>query len=136
MNKRIGVILVGHGSNEKYNKELIEYYTEKLRNSYDYVTYAFIQINEPLLNNVLSEVLKKDLDEIIVQPVFLARGAHVDYDIPKILGLSKGEKIKIINSGNKKVKIIYSNPIGKDDRIVDILHDRIKESLKIEGSSN
>ncbi len=136
MKKKIGVILVGHGSSEKYNKELIEYCTEKLRNYYDYVTYAFIQINEPLLNNVLSEVLKEDLNEIIIQPVFLARGAHVDYDIPKILGLSKGEKIKIINSENKKIKIIYSNPIGKDDRIVDILRDRVEESLKIEDSSN
>jgi len=130
------VILVGHGSAGRYNKELIEYYAEKLKPRYDYVAYAFIKVNEPLLSDALARALKEDLDEIVVQPVFLARGIHTDHDIPKTLGLPEGERAKVVDFGNRKVKIIYSNTIGKDDRIVEILHDRIEEALRLEGPSN
>jgi len=131
MGRRVGVILVGHGSTARYNKELIEYYAEKLRPQYDYVACAFLRINEPPLNEALSRALKEDLDEIVVLPVFLARGAHTDQDIPKMLGLPEGERTKIADLGDRKVKIVYGHTIGKDDRVTEILRDRIGEALRL-----
>jgi sirohydrochlorin cobaltochelatase len=136
MKKKVGVILVGHGSIERYNKELVEYCAEKLRAYYNYVACAFIRINEPLLSDALSNALKEDLDEIVIQPVFLARGAHTDYDVPRMLGLSEGKRTKVVDLGSKKVKIIYGNTIGKDDRVVEALRDRIEEALRLEGASD
>jgi sirohydrochlorin ferrochelatase len=136
MKKKVGVILVGHGSTERYNKELVEYYAEKLRAYYDYVACAFIQVNEPLLGSALSNALKEDLDEIVIQPVFLARGAHTDYEIPRMLGFSEGKRTKVVDLGDRKVKIIYGNTIGKDDRVVEVLRDRIEEALRLEGASD
>ena len=130
MQKKIGIILVGHGSKEPCNKETIKYFAKKFESKYPYVGYAFIQIDEPSLLEAVSEGLNSGVDELIIQPVFLTRGIHVDHDIPKILGMPSGMRVMAIESGGKKVRLVLSNPIGADDRIVEILNDRIEEALR------
>jgi sirohydrochlorin ferrochelatase len=63
----------------------------------------------------------------VAQPVFLADGAHTTDDIP--------EKLKVAFYGawadiGDDVKLIYAKPIGVDDRIEDILLDRVKEAVE------
>ncbi|MEM3433494.1 MAG: sirohydrochlorin nickelochelatase [Candidatus Methanomethyliaceae archaeon] len=129
MNK-FGVVLVGHGSKEPYNKSAIEYFAKKLGKKYPIVRYSFVQINEPPLQTVLEEMAGSGVDRVIVQPVFLTRGVHVDQDIPKILGLPKGSKTGTLIFGKKRIAVVLSEPIGEDDRIADILSDRIAEALR------
>ncbi|MDH5811282.1 MAG: sirohydrochlorin nickelochelatase [Candidatus Methanomethylicaceae archaeon] len=129
MNK-FGVVLVGHGSKEPYNKSAIEYFAKKIRKKYPLVRYSFVQINEPPLQTVLEEMAESGVDRVIVQPVFLTRGVHVDQDIPKILGLPKGSKTGTLIFGKKRIAVVLSEPIGEDDRIADILSDRIAEALR------
>ncbi|MDH5806388.1 MAG: sirohydrochlorin nickelochelatase [Candidatus Verstraetearchaeota archaeon] len=127
--ENIGVILVGHGSKEPYNKNAIKYFAEKLKDKYSFVKFAFIQINKPSLKDVLKEAIASGIDKIVVQPVFLTRGTHVNQDIPKILGLPIGVKSGTIALSEKKISIVIGEPLGMDDRIVDIISDRIKEAL-------
>ncbi|MGC8936696.1 MAG: sirohydrochlorin nickelochelatase [Candidatus Methanomethylicaceae archaeon] len=131
MEKKIGVILVGHGSKEPYNKNAIKYFAKKIEGKYPYVGYAFIQIDEPSLEKALVEAVESGVEELIIQPVFLTRGIHVDHDIPKIVGLPAGEKSGNLEFGERKVRIVLSDPIGEDDRIVEILADRIGRALKV-----
>ncbi len=65
------------------------------------------------------------MKNIIALPVFLADGAHTKEDIPeKLKDTFAGEWAEI----GKDVKLIYGKPIGVDERIVDILVDRVKEA--------
>lgn len=128
--KGIGIILVGHGSKESHNKEVVEHFAEKLKSRYPYVRCAFVQINEPSLKESLMEAVKSGIKKIVVQPVFLTRGVHVDYDLPRILGLAPGERSGILEILDEKVEVVISEPMGKDDRIVEVLVDRIEEALK------
>lgn len=130
MQKKIGVILVGHGSKERYNMDAIKYFAVKLKPKYPYVGYAFIQINGPSLKEALSEAVGAGVDEIVIQPVFLTRGVHVDQDIPKIIGIPSGARSSEMEFGTKRVRVLLSDPIGPDDRILDILSDRIREALR------
>ena len=124
-----GVILVGHGSKEPYNKETIEYFASMLRarGEYDFVAAGFMQINTPSIEETMQKALDTGIERLFIVPVFLERGIHLNQDVPAILGLSAGKKSRVINAGGREVQMLYAEPLGKDDRIFEIIRDRIKE---------
>ena len=123
------VVLIGHGSTLPYNKEVLEELGKRMemRGIYKSVRVAFMQLNSPSIEEVLRTLAKDGMKTIVAQPVFLADGAHTTEDIP--------EKLKIAFEGawedlGKGVKLSYAKPIGVDERIVDILLDRVKEAME------
>ncbi len=123
----MGVVLIGHGSKLPYGKRVMEELRRRLemRGIYRVVRCAFMQINSPSIEEELRELASSGIKKIIALPVFLADGAHTTEDIP--------EKLKAAFSGEwadigKDVELIYGKPIGVDERIVDILVDRVKEA--------
>ncbi len=125
---KTGIVLVGHGSKEPYNKETIEFFASMLKNRYDFVAAAFMQINNPPIPTVIQTAIDAGMEKIIVVPVFLARGIHIDQDIPQELGLEPGAKRKTLKGKNNDVLLVYAEPMGKDKRIVDILVDIISSA--------
>ncbi len=125
---KTGIILVGHGSKEPYNKETIEFYASKLKSRYDFVSSAFMQINDPSIPTVMQRAIDAGMEKIIVVPVFLARGIHIDQDIPEELGLKPGTKKRTLKAKDKEVLLVYAEPIGKDPRLIDILSDVISSA--------
>nr|QNO51407.1 sirohydrochlorin cobaltochelatase [Methanosarcinales archaeon ANME-1 ERB6] len=123
----VAVVLIGHGSKLPYGKEVMEEFGRRveMRGIFKAVRVAFMQLNSPSIEEALRELAKAGMTNIVAQPVFLADGAHTTEDIP--------EKLKESFEGawaelGKGVKLIYAKPIGVDERIVDILLDRIKEA--------
>ncbi len=121
------VVLIGHGSRLPYNKDVLEELRERmeLRGIFKGVRVAFMQLNSPGIEQTLRDIAKEGIKNIVALPVFLADGAHTTEDIP--------EKLKIAFAGEwaeigKDVQVTYGKPIGVDERIVDILLDRIKEA--------
>jgi sirohydrochlorin cobaltochelatase len=145
------LVLVGHGSRLPHSKSVVNEVAEKikLREDYDIVEVGMMEFNEPTIPQAIRKVIDMGAKKIIVTPVFLAPGNHTERDIPKILGIYKGdngcsghhhhhehghecdghhhhhhhcEELEIPSD----VEIIYRNPMGADDRIVDIVLDRTK----------
>ncbi|ADC69701.1 cobalamin (vitamin B12) biosynthesis CbiX protein [Methanocaldococcus sp. FS406-22] len=140
------LVLVGHGSRLPYSKELLVKLAEKVkeRNIFPIVEIGLMEFNEPTIPQAVKKAIEQGAKKIIVVPVFLAHGIHTTRDIPRLLGLiednhehhhehehSHGhhhhhhhhhehEKLEIPDG----VEIIYREPIGADDRIVDIIIDR------------
>ena len=137
--------MVGHGSRLPYSKELLVKLAEKVkeRNIFPIVEIGLMEFNEPTIPQAVKKAIEQGAKKIIVVPVFLAHGIHTTRDIPRLLGLideeehehdhehSHGhhhhhhhhhehEKLEI----PEDVEIIYREPIGADDRIVDIIIDR------------
>ncbi|MCQ5362966.1 MAG: sirohydrochlorin nickelochelatase [Candidatus Methanomethylicia archaeon] len=127
--QKIGVILVGHGSREPYNKEAIRHFAERLKGEYEFVDYAFMEFSKPSIHDALEVAAKSGVDILVVQPVFLTRGVHTDSDIPDLLGIPRGSKSCKIKISGKEILIKYGEPLGKDDRILEIIKTRIRESL-------
>ncbi len=128
----MAVVLIGHGSKLAYNKEVLEELRRRmeLRGIFKEVKVAFMQLNSPSIEEVLRNLAKDGMKKIVALPVFLANGAHTTEDIP--------EKLKISFAGDweevgRDVELTYAKPIGVDERIVDILIDRVKESEPIKG---
>jgi sirohydrochlorin ferrochelatase len=122
------VVLIGHGSKLPYNKEVLEALGRRIeiRRIFKETRVAFMQLNSPSIEEALRTLAKDGMKKIVALPVFLADGAHTTEDIP--------EKLKIAFEGawadlGRDVKLVYAKPIGVDERIVDILLDRVKEAI-------
>lgn len=121
----MAVVLIGHGSKMAYNKELLDGLQRlmELRGVFKVVRVAFMQLNSPSIEEVLRELAKNGIKKIVAVPVFLADGTHTTEDIPeKLKKTFEGEWAEL----GQDVELIYGKPIGVDERIVDILLDRIK----------
>ena len=118
---KIALVLVGHGSVLPHNKEMIETFSGmmKERGGYDIVEHAFIQINEPLLDDVLMGLADNGIKKVVLSPVFLAKGVHTTSDITKAIKRAQDKT---------GIKIGYADPLGADPRIADILLERAKDA--------
>jgi sirohydrochlorin cobalto/nickelchelatase len=127
-----GVLVVGHGSKLLFNRDLVVHMADLLnkRKEYGPVTAAFMQLNEPTIRQGIENLVKMGIDTIYVQPCFLASGIHLTQDIPRELGFKKGDVEGSLMVNGKNIVLKYCAPIGADDRIADILADRIKERMK------
>lgn len=127
-----GVLVVGHGSKLLFNRDLVVTMAKKLDAMKEFgpVTAAFMQLNEPTIKEGLQTLVAKGVDTIYVQPCFLASGIHLTEDIPGEINLKKGENESSMVIDGKTITLKYCGPIGEDDRIAQILADRVRERAK------
>ncbi|MEL7670512.1 sirohydrochlorin nickelochelatase [Methanobacterium sp.] len=140
---KIGILLVGHGSRLPYGKDVVSQIAEMYKENSDYlVEVGFMNISKPSIPSAINKLSKEGVKKIIVTPVFLAHGVHTKQDIPHILGLDDGhehshghdhghsheeeeEQEEIEFEG----EIIYTEPLGADARLVDIIKERVASAL-------
>jgi sirohydrochlorin ferrochelatase len=138
---KIGILLVGHGSRLPYGKDVVSKLAEMYKENSDYVVeVGFMNISKPSIPAALNKLAKEGVEKIIVTPVFLAHGVHTKQDIPNILGLDEGhehshghghshhedEEVEEIEFDGE---IIYTEPLGADTRLVEIIKDRVASAL-------
>ncbi|WFN35312.1 sirohydrochlorin nickelochelatase [Methanogenium sp. S4BF] len=119
-----GFLLVGHGSQKPYNKELIETTANQIAAKEErfLVKSGFMSINEPTVEEVLEEFRSADIEKLVVVPLFLAKGVHILVDIPKILGLEQGSYAGTFTLANgTEIPLLYAQPIGSDPLLADLM---------------
>lgn len=137
--KKVGLLAIAHGSKSREHVEVVFQIVNRLLSSlseYDIVAHevAFMGSRKGLksIHEALKELSTK-CEEIVVLPLFLTPGKHVSSDIPREMGLpncSPASKHKIQVEG-RHITLIYANPIGFDERVVEILRDRFKEAYNM-----
>lgn len=128
-----GVLVVGHGSKLEFNKDLVVRTAAKMAKMKEFgpVTAAFMQLNEPDIKTGIKTLVDQGVGLIYVQPCFLASGIHLTVDIPGEIGLQSGQKETTMKVDGKNVMLRYCEPIGDDDRIAQILADRVRSRMKM-----
>ncbi|MDF2566713.1 MAG: cobalamin [Oscillospiraceae bacterium] len=118
MNKAI--IILSHGSRAKKSVEGLNSLTEKVKCklNLDRVYPAFLQFSEHTLEDVVGRAIQNGASEIKVMPLFLFEGVHFQRDVV--------EKIRKLNEQYEQTSIILTKNIGDDEKLVDIIIDRIK----------
>lgn len=154
-----GILLIGHGSRLPYNKEVVYSLAEKYsKQQPDYtVEVGFMELAEPNIPTAFNKLKETGVDRIIVTPVFLAHGMHTKRDIPTILGLEPADIEKELGHEHNHEhehhhdhdhghhhhhhdaksetvefdgEIIYTEPIGADDAIVNIIAQRVNPHIE------
>ena len=66
---------------------------------------------------------------LVVVPLFLARGVHIEQDIPEIIGLLKGERKGEFQMNGKTVPLVYANPIGSDPLLAELMLKNASDAI-------
>ena len=158
--KKTGILIVGHGSKLPYNKEVVSEIAEKLDKKIDNVVErGFMELVLPNIPQQVDKLKEQGMERIIVVPAFLAHGVHTKVDIPTILRLPH-EHIGLAHShthhhhhhhhhhgedGEREAKsdlidfdgeVIYLEPFEDDDKVVDVVENRITECISENNLTN
>lgn len=114
------IIVLGHGSKAPQALITLKRYGElvKTASGCEIVEIASLQFNKPDLPEALDTVISQGATRIIIVPLFLYNGIHMQEDIPAVIAEEKAK--------NPSVEITLADNLGADNRIVDIVMDRIK----------
>jgi sirohydrochlorin cobaltochelatase len=130
---KVGILLVGHGSKKEYNKDLITKTAALIAERHpDYlVKCGFMEFNEPSIPQALDEFKSEDIGSLAVVPLFLARGVHIDEDIPGLLNLASGQKKGTFQLKNGEIPLVYADPIGPNPLLADLMAENAKQALSL-----
>jgi len=126
-----GMLLVGHGSTMPYNQELVEKTAALIRahNTDFIVKCGFMNMNKPTIKESMNEFRHEPIDALVVVPLFLAKGVHIEKDIPGEIGLPEGtRKGKFVLNGNT-IPLLYAEPIGSDPLLADLMVKNAAKAL-------
>jgi hypothetical protein len=127
-NKKIGVLLMDHGSrNQASNdrlQELARLYQQSHASHGMVVTAAHMEIAPPSIPDGLQVLLNANVDEIICHPYFLsANGRHVSEDIPEIIDKAKSDL-------NITIPITTTEPVGSQtDVMISAMHALVAKGV-------
>lgn len=146
----VGILLISHGSRLPYGADVINKIADIYREKTDSpVMISFMEMTKPSIPTAVNQLAEKGVEKIVAIPVFLAHGVHTKQDIPKLLKIKKSDPEEHEHEGKGHShghghdhshgeeteeiqfdgEIIYTEPLGPDQRIVDIITDRVNDAL-------
>jgi len=128
-----GMLLVGHGSTMPYNKELVESTGQMIaaQTSEFIVKCAFMNMNQPSIEEALAAFKKEAIDVLVVVPLFLAKGVHIEKDIPSVIGLPEGKKKGTFVLNGRTIPLVYADPIGTDPLLANLMVKNARKALTL-----
>ncbi len=115
-----GVLIVAHGSKDVESNETFFALFEKLKSKYDdkIIAGATIKFRDANIENGIINLIEQGVTEIKIVPYLLFMGNHFTNTIPS--------KVSRILENHPNVKVTYSDSLGNDSRIINILADKIE----------
>ena len=126
-----GMLLVGHGSTMPYNQDLVEKTAALIKagNTGFIVKCGFMNMNKPTIKESMDAFRTEPIDTLVVVPLFLAKGVHIEKDIPGEIGLPEGTKKGLFVLNGKSIPLVYADPIGSDPLLADLMVKNAKTAL-------
>ena len=120
-----GVILLGHGSRREEANEEVRQMAKMIKKADKDGLYevAFLSFGHPHLADAAETLIKKGCEKIIVMPMFLVTGNHINRDIPSRLLLQK--------TTHPNIKFVLAKHFGPHPGIISITQERIKEASSL-----
>lgn len=123
--EKTAVIILAHGSyNEPETGELMGNVTSGVKSGLTLgveVEWAALQFNHPNLGEVVENLAKRGVKQVVIMPYFLFEGRHFTKDIPNL--------IEDIKRAHPDVEFILTNTLGMDGLLVDLVIKRIQEAV-------
>lgn len=118
------IILLGHGSRRSEANNILKSIVKIIKPKFlgiD-IEYAFLELAEPNIRDVIEKLAANRGGSIYVIPYFLYSGNHVSRDIPEIIDECR---VKYPN-----IKLKLGSYLGIDERLAELVTERI-ESIKL-----
>lgn len=114
-----GILILAHGSKRVETENIVNSLVDKLKKKTgeSVIMPVYLQFSEPNLEMGIERLVKQGVNNVKIIPMFIFDGVHVTQDIP--------DELKVIREKHPEIKISMSRHIGDDDKLADILADRI-----------
>lgn len=115
------IVIFGHGSKAPEALETLKRVRDIVKPSLDtdMVEVASMEFSKPDLPTCIAGLVDRGAEKIVVVPFFLYYGIHMQEDIPEILAQERARY--------PQVEIVIASNLGADERIANIVIDRIRE---------
>ncbi|WP_028783670.1 sirohydrochlorin chelatase [Thalassobacillus devorans] len=117
-----GILYISHGSRvpeaRRQAVDCIQAVKHKVGIGLQEICY--LELAQPDMEEGIRLLVEKGADKIAVIPVLLLRAGHYYTDIPKEIEAAKNKY--------PDIEFQYGKPVGVQDRLIDILVERIKET--------
>jgi len=125
---KTAVIVIDHGSRFQAANEMLEEVGKMLRarNAFDIVEVAHMELADPSLDAAFDACVRQGAERVVVQLYFLSPGRHSQSDIPRMTAEAAAR-----HSG---VEAVVTEPLGLDERLIDVVVSRVRESIAEEPS--
>ncbi|MDR3074941.1 MAG: hypothetical protein LBU30_02735 [Candidatus Methanoplasma sp.] len=108
-----GILIVGHGSRSGSNEPAVEMHAKYLRDrGYDNVYHSFKGYSKPYVQDVIEDMVSAGIDEVIVVPMFIARGHYANDVVPRRVGLQKGDTEGTAVICGREVRVRITDAFG------------------------
>jgi len=116
------ILYICHGSRVKEASDQATSFVQQVMRKMDVPIQelAFLELSQPSISEGFERCVMKGATKIIVVPVLLLTAAHAKKDIP--------EELTLQQSRYPNVEVKIGNPIGVNERMNDILLERISET--------
>jgi sirohydrochlorin cobaltochelatase len=116
-----------------YNQELAEKTAEFIRtkNAGYIVKCGFMNMNKPTIRESLEAFRHEPIEALVVVPLFLAKGVHIEKDIPGEIGLADGVKKGSFALNGKSIPLVYADPIGSDPLLAELMVRNADKALSL-----
>lgn len=119
------ILLIGHGSSDRRARDAFLFTVNSLKRYYKNVTYCFLELEPPNIDEGIRESLTFKPDSIVVVPYFLHNGVHIQKDI--LIDINKAlEKYQFDN-------LVITKHIGVEPSIIDLILNLAQEAEKKSG---
>ncbi|MCI0625304.1 MAG: sirohydrochlorin cobaltochelatase [Acidobacteria bacterium] len=122
--KKQALLIIDHGSIRDDANELLPKVARMLKEMSDFeiVCYAHMELAEPTIQQGFDACIARGAEEVIVHPYFLGPGRHSVSDIPHMVAQAAAR-----HSG---ISYRITEPLGLDAKIVGLILERVRESLR------
>jgi sirohydrochlorin cobalto/nickelchelatase len=87
--------------------------------------------SKPTIPETLDQFREDNIDSLVVVPLFLTRGVHIDEDIPGILNLSSGQKKVSFQLKSHGIPLVLADPIGENPILADLMEESARKALAL-----
>ena len=114
-----GVLVIAHGSRAKETEATLDSVLSMAKSKLPEIIMecAFMEFSDRTVEKGVSALAAKGVTEIKIVPYFLFMGVHLKRDIP--------EMVAGCAASYPDIKITMGEPLGVDERLANIIVDRI-----------
>ena len=115
-----GILVIAHGNREQDTVDVLDAIVSMAREKLPgtIIEWTFMGISGRTIENGITELKNRGIAEIKIVPYFLFKGKHLKEDLPRIMAQCAADF--------PEITITMGEHLGLDERLADILVDRIK----------
>ncbi len=119
-----GIVIVDHGSRRAEANAMLKRVAKlyAAETGVSNVCYAHMELAGPSIEQAIAQCIEAGAKTVVLSLFLLSPGRHSKEDIPRLAAEAEAH--------HEGVRVLVSAPMGVDEKLVVVLHNRVLETLE------